>query len=403
MAEQSLFTWQDAIDHLRDVFDIASADVTTRNYRSMQRAVDQSYRDLPRKSRWSYYERRLQIQTVAAQSTGTITYEHAGGTYEREVTLSGATWPTDSKFYNILIDNERYKIEDRKSTTVITLNPDTNPGADVAAGTSYDLFRANYPLPVTLRRASPLVELAASLPVYYIPPNQMVEHAVARYTPQQPLRYTIRSSGDYYGGAEVEFSPPPLRARTYDFMGEVEPRALGTFKYNSGTVTITSGQTTVTLSGGTFTDGHVGDIIRFSSSSTAPTGLFGDPDESDNPYTAQRVILSKDSDTTVTIDETVSSTLSSVAYVISSPLDIPTGDLFNYLLRLYELQYMRLSRFDFKIEEKREKQQECQEALLLAMTADNKDRDMQGMPRDHSMYSLRNLARPGTANAGTVI
>ena len=104
MAEIALFTYQDAVDHIRDYFDIADLDVTSRNYRAALRSVDQAYRDLPRKERWSYYERRFQKTTVAAQSTGTVKYDHTGGTYERQLTLTGATWPTDARLYNILID-----------------------------------------------------------------------------------------------------------------------------------------------------------------------------------------------------------------------------------------------------------------------------------------------------------
>lgn len=392
MAEIPLFTYQDAVDHIRDYFDIADLDVTSRNYRAALRAVDQAYRDLPRKQRWSYYERRFQKTTVAAQSSSTITYDHTGGAYERMVTIASGTWPTDARFYNIIIDQKRYKIEEYKTTAIITLTPDTNPGKDVAAGTSYDLFRSLYPLAVTLRRSSRLVEVGNSYYPTYVSPNKMAELSVGFYVPQKPRFYTFRSSGDYYGGMELEFHPPPLTERTYDWTGEVEPRALTTHKYNTGTVTITGNLKAVTVTTGTLSSSMAGDIMRFSANGTdAPTGLFGDPDGTDKPYLSQRVILSKDSATTCTIDEVASSdTLTNVKYVISSPLDIAVGDMWNYFCRLAELYYMRMSRFDFKIEEKREKMVEGIEALRLAMVADNKDRDAEFTGVD--FYTLEDRA-----------
>ena len=145
MAEQPLFTFQDAVDHVSDVFDIAGLDATSKHFRAAKRAVADAYRDIVRLHEWSYYERHGQITTEAEQSSSTITYDHTGGTYERMVTIAAGTWPTNARYMHIIIESQRYKVATRESSTVITLTPDTNPGADVAAGTSYNIFRSVYP------------------------------------------------------------------------------------------------------------------------------------------------------------------------------------------------------------------------------------------------------------------
>lgn len=370
-SETILYTYQDAVEHVLDVYELER---TARNVRMARRAVFNAYTRIVNVHRWSYLDRRLQVRTEASQTTGSITYDHTGGTYEREVTLSGATWPDSVEFGKIIIDSVRYDIATQESSTVITLTVDSNPGSDVAAGTSYIWFRSTYPLPIRFHRASPVVDIANSYAPSYVTPNVLLQYQSGNYSPSRPQWYTFQNEDEYYGGMSIKFAPPPSEARTYDFMAEVRPRQLRTENYSTGTVSCSAGSTTVTGSGTTFSADHVGCVIRFSSSATAPTSQFGTVDDGNNPYFAQRIIQSVSTTTSLTIDTQASAdtALSGVAYTISDPIDIEAGPMWVYFQRLIEEEFAKLERH---------KDLETHVALsdrelIVAMGADHKNKDM---------------------------
>jgi len=76
-----------------------------------------------------------------AYTTGTIEYDHTGSANEFEVTLSGvgAEWPAWAATGVITILGVEYTVDARISTTILTLDSSSNPGADVAASTAYSL------------------------------------------------------------------------------------------------------------------------------------------------------------------------------------------------------------------------------------------------------------------------
>ena len=96
---------------------------------------------------WSFLYKQDSITLQDNYATGTIAYDHTGGTHELQVTLSGGTWPTWAIEGMIEIDGVDYGVATRISDTVILLDANNNPGADVAASTSYDLHKDDYDLP----------------------------------------------------------------------------------------------------------------------------------------------------------------------------------------------------------------------------------------------------------------
>lgn len=97
---------------------------------------------------WSFLYKQESIALQDDYSTGTISYDHTGGAYERMITLSGGTWPLWTIEGMIEIDGTDYAIE--KVVThgsILRLAENNNPGADVAAGTSYNLHKDDYDLP----------------------------------------------------------------------------------------------------------------------------------------------------------------------------------------------------------------------------------------------------------------
>jgi len=361
----SLWTYQDAIEHLLDVFDTPRTDLKV--LRQMKRSVLRAYRDLPNKHRWRCYKSRRILTTAPSQTTGTCAFDLAGGAYERVVTLSGATFPATARFYRINIGGVHYPLDTYESSTEVTLPENENPGADVAAGTSYTLYRDCYPLPVDFRKLGWLFDVTAKREIRDVPAEDVHAHSVFFGSPSTPSMAAIHEAGEFFGGMQLQFGPPPSTARTYDMTYLRHPRPLLVEKLNTGTVS-TSG-TTVTCSDSVFdANKHVGSVIRFSSDTNDPTGPAGDADDSDNPYTAQRIIQSVTSATEVVIDTALSAEVTSKNYVVSDPLDLNAGAMLTYFLRLCETEFSRLA----NREDRHERRSGSDRELLEAMAADSR-------------------------------
>lgn len=396
MAEQDIYTYNDAVDALIDSFG-GSRDA--RTLRMAKSAVLASLRRLVGEVSWSYYVRRRKIVTAASQTTGTIAYDHTGGAAERLVTLTGATFPTNAYLYKIIIDSITYPIATYESSTTITLPADENPGADVTAGASYTLFRSQYPLPVNCRRIWPLVDLLRGFFPAQLQPNELLYNQAANWNPQEPLRYCIRNDGEYVGGKSIEFGPPPNVARTYDFLYLASARQLRTEKHSTGTIT-TDGTTTVAGDGGNaWTDAMVGCALRTSvDGTTEPTGLAGNL-TADNPYLDQRIILKVNSATSLVVDSAIDA-LSSVKYTISDPIDIDTDPMLTCFQRLCEWQFAQairdesaVSHYQAYVEELRSAAKQENPRMVL----------LDSMSHEQYQYTLRDWAESSGFDSGTVV
>lgn len=290
MAATKLYTFQDALEHLWLMMNPATKPPTGRELRLAKMAVLNTYRELPNIHRWEYYKRRQTIRTEARYNTGTITYDHTGGSSERLVTLADGTWPTTAAYGIIKIDDVHYQVESYLTSTTITLGVNSNPGSDVDAGTSYEWYRDAYPLPVNFRRLGEVMDSSnptGLFPLEYVSPDELLVRTrmYNGQTVSQPLWYTIRNDGKYIGSLSILFGRPPRSARTYDCMYEISPRELKTYVESTGTVSCSAGGTTVTGSGTAFSNIHVGSVIRVPSTGTGlPTSVVGTIDGTDNPY-----------------------------------------------------------------------------------------------------------------------
>jgi hypothetical protein len=362
MAELTIWTYQDLVEHVLDVVD---ARKTGRNVRNARRAVLNAYNDLTLEHSWNYFaNRRFTFDTVASQTTGTITYTQS----TRTVLLTGATWPSDVEFYHLIIGDTHYDIESATDTTNIVLTVNSNPGADVAAGSSYTVYRGTYPLPVNFRKFGRLFDLVGNYPIGFTHPDELHAQRVYYYdSPGNPWYATIVNVGEYLGGFSLQFGPPPSTKRTYEFLYQAAPRELGIYKHSSDLVTATSGSASVTFDAGVLPHNCVGSIIRFSPNGTdLPTSVVGDIDDVDNPFRQQRVIISRDGDVTATLDENSSLTLTTVKYVISDPLDIVPSQMMTPLQRLAEAEFATLQ----TMKNREAKWVEARHALLLALERD---------------------------------
>lgn len=334
-----LWTYQDAVEHVLDHLDM---DADGRTRRQARRAVQQAIRDLAHRHNWACYYGRATVPTTAQQTSSTIEYDHTGGTYERQVTLASGTWPSDAAQGMLIISGVHYAVDERKSSTVLTLRPDNNPGADVAAGTSYTWYRSTYALPVDFRKVERLWWPSQSMELYPLSQGEAHAELMASWpTPGNPIGYTIRQTQDFYNTMSLVMSPPPSTAVTLDLFYQRNPRELRVEKYATGTVT-TNASTTVTGSGTSWSSSHVGCVMRFSSSTTVePTGVVGGLSGDDNPAVYTRIVTAVGSTTSITVDSSVPA-LTGVKYTLSDPLDMHYGSMLTVFHRFAEAEAARL-------------------------------------------------------------
>lgn len=362
MSSVELLTYKDALDHLTD-WQAANPDARTNRF--ARRAIIEALRDLAQAHHWSYLYKQDFITTVAPYSTGTIEYDHTGGTYERLVTLTDGVVPDWAADATLRIGTVDYTPAERKSDSQFTLDIRRNPGQDVAAGTSYTLFQDRYVLPAdlwTIDQIYPNDQWVA--PGYVHPRNWLASRRINDSSSDYPIRYTVMGSDDYQGAMELALDPYPASAITLAFIYSRRPRRITVEDAKAGSVTVAANGTTVSGDGTSFTDSMVGSLIRLSSSvNEFPTGREGA-----NPYAVERAVIGVTDSSTLTIDQAVSEAYTGVKYVVSDPLDIDVGVMGSALLRCAEAHLGRMLR----LEDRRELVQHYDMALTRAREADSR-------------------------------
>lgn len=318
-----VYTYADALDHL-DYF--LQGHGESAHQAQMRRCVQAAYREITAAHDWSFLQTPGRIQLVAAQTTGTVTYDHTGGTYERMVT-STVAWPSWVEDASIRMDSVVSDVEllkDNADPYIVTLDATNNPGADVAALTTYTLYPRWYALPADFVAFSGTIEDSSWLLGEYVTPKEWLQLDRYRSTTGDVQYYTIMSVPDLYGQMGLFVHPASDSTETIDFIYKRRPRPLRYSGYDSaeavGTVSATADSATLTGSGTSFDDAYVGSVIRIGTSTTyQPTGLEGA-----YPYAEQRSIEAVTSGTTVTLtmDAAAQTSRSGVKYRITDPIDI---------------------------------------------------------------------------------
>lgn len=338
----AISTFRDLVDQLLDLY---GTDPTARNLRAAKTAVQYAYRELPAVTRWTCFQRYALLRTSAPYSTGTIAYDHTGGTYERMVTLTTGTWPdwaADGQL--VLSGTTRYNVAQRVSSTVLILEETSNPGADVAAATAYSLERSSYELPSDFRKLLkcynntsqmeiPLTSLEAIRQIW----------SVNQRTAGQPRLCTATGTGDAFGSTYLMLGPTPDAAYDLEIFYEAGPRPLWTEYEAQGTVSVSAAGTTVTGSGTAFAASHVGSLLRLSQSTTVePTNEIGSCVTGKlQPYTVQRRVLRVTSATVLVVDEAIDTAHTSVKFCLSDPIDIEPQAMATAMQRLAEAEMAR--------------------------------------------------------------
>lgn len=332
-------TFQDAYQHLCMVFGLESTSINDRKCRA---AVIQALNDFTNRRKWNRYQKLLRINTNAQQTDGTIAFDFTGGANERMVTLTGSTWPAWTEGGELVIDNVFYPVDKKISSTVLTLPVAYNPGADVAAGTTYALRQDTYPLPDDFFQMGRLVHVSARRLLIQETAEEMLLRKRTIRTTGTPIAFCVTSAPDFTGGLAVQIAPLPTTASVLDGLYNSSPRPLRTVSYETGTVSVTAGGTTVTGSGTVFANAHAGAVIRFGDDSTnVPTSQVGYLCGY-YPYSEQSIIRSVTSATSLELQQAALATHTTKKYSISDGIDMDQGTMLLLFLRLCEAHYAQL-------------------------------------------------------------
>ncbi len=297
-------------------------------HNDVRRAILDAYRELLNCHKWTTFIQAGRVYLNASYATGTITYDHTGGTYERMLTLTDGTWPSWAARGFLRISSRVSFVDRRISDTIITLDAAVNPGEDVDAGSEYTLQQDAYELPADFLSSDvQLAELNWGQ-MTYMSPSEWLSTNRYMQTPGGPARfYTFMSDVKNRGKLCLRVYPAPSEFQTVDFLYRKRARAIETWLKNDGSAAVSASTNIVTLSGAAdLTDRHVGSIIRFSADTTAPTALEGV-----NPYVWEREIRAISAADMATLDEDVPDQLTAVAYTISDPLDVEPQSMFQAL------------------------------------------------------------------------
>ena len=284
---------------------------------SYRTAIQAAYLEIGTAFNWSFLHQQGRIHLAAPYSTGTVAYTHS----TRALVLTSGTWPANSIDYTVRVNDINCAVASRDSDSQLTLDATLNPGADIAAGETYEIYPTYYRLPNDF--ASMVIPRTEEYhwnmeAVSYDEIMSLDRHD---HTTGTPRKYCIRAVEDLLGQVGFYVYPASDAVGTLDFIYRRRGRDIRFTGMNAadyqGTVAVTAGSATVTGTGTAFSSLVPGAVMRIAANATKPTAMIGS-----NPWVEERSIASRSSTTACVLDAVVTQTLSAVKYVISDPVDI---------------------------------------------------------------------------------
>lgn len=326
MAHPHILTFADAIKHGADFL---GGEAGAYQHGLIRSAVQSSYRELVDSRLWTYLRTFHRVNTETPYSTGTVEYDHTGGSSENLVTLTSGTFPSwvSSRSY-IRISGKWHKVESRLGNTTLQLDSTINPGSDVAAGTAFKVMQSLYQLPANFACLD--IPTGEDRWMYGRDdrPNEFL--ARPRFGEGQGFPFAFDIVGDpisnNYGRMALFTLEETSAAQSLDLFYYRRPRELKISGYEpsqAGTATTASSSTTVTgvtkQGGGAtvWSSALAGAYIRFYNTSAIPTNIDGI-----RPYVEQGIVSSVGGATSITLTAAASQTLTAVGFIISDPVDL---------------------------------------------------------------------------------
>jgi hypothetical protein len=313
---------------------------------------------------WSYLYAYGRVNTHATYSTGTVTYDHDGGTgvLPRTLTLSGGIWPDWSADGIVRIGLGVYRVESRVNATTVTLEAESCPDGDLASPVYFSLTCDTFLLPAdyTAQDSTYIPNNFSGLD--YVHPREWFDRVGRRNQVGQPTVYTITGDHRYSGRLVLRVAPVPILAEPIDFLYRRSPRPLALFE-ETGTASSFVDDVGVIGTATSWTTAHVGSVFRLSSTDRPPTPATGT-----KPPALESVIAAWTDATHIGLADRAPATLVGRGFTISDPIDIEPGSMSNAYLRCAEM-HLGMSRV---LKDKPSARVQYVEALDRARSADSR-------------------------------
>lgn len=330
-------------------------------------AAREGYRRLFSLHDWNYFKRFEMVNVQAPYSTGTIAYTHS----TRTVTLTSGTWPTAAAYGDLRISQVRYQVLYRNSDTEIVLPETSNPGEDVASGTSYEWTQHRYPLNFQVGDITEILDPQHPNPLTQIDMRGAMFLQDSFSTQTFPTTYTLFPSQHLPGTWDVWLPSAVYADRKVRIMYDARHTPLDV-RYVSGDSLAVNGQV-ATFPASTLTSAHVGCVLRISSNSEEPTTHVGRQNDSSyewelHPYAYERIIVAVSGDTAILSEEVPGGAISGRGWSMSTLVDSDSGPMRTLILRLAEAEYAKVAHTG--VQESMSAEQLMRPALIEAQVVD---------------------------------
>jgi hypothetical protein len=260
----------------------------------------------------------------------------SAGTYPYQVTLTGGTWPAWAAYGALRIGDLNYEVARRVSDTIVLLREASASPADIAAGTTYQLYRDTYTMPEDFVTSDKPYAESMWGGLQYVHPSVLLQASrYASVSANAPHYYTYLGDPLVANRLAIRFYPYPEQVRTLDFIYKRRCRAVTLWEYATGTVTVdaSSGATQLVTGLSTaWTAAMAGSVLRLSADTqNLPTSLAGS-----NPAAAERNLAVYGSATSYLTDDSLSVSYTAVPYRLSDPIDIEEGTMLEAFHRCCE-------------------------------------------------------------------
>ncbi len=318
IAQAEVFTLHDLVHRLTLR---TGSNPTERTLTLLARAIQDAIRGLPAKHDWAYFNRQSRLTTSPSVPLS-ITYEHTGGVAERLITVTSGTLPDDAAMGEIVIGDKRYRVGMRISDTLATLERDFSLNSDFTGDATW--ARQSYQFSREMVKIQH-VRISNNFNLTYLAPTDFAAISRVGWTSGTPVYFTCSNRGTRFGASEFAFYPYPDCSLEVEVSGTVTPLIPTIQLVSGGQAVASAGSNTITSSSATWDKRLVGSVFRVGRDSSPPINL----DSSEWEF--QAFITSVVNNTTIKLSEALPETISDRGYSISSPIDLESSVMLEYV------------------------------------------------------------------------
>lgn len=300
----------------------------------LRKAIRTAMRGISSEMIWPNYCDYMYLNTNDEYTTGTITYTAA----TRTVVLTGGSWPSWADLGSLIIDTQHARVQKVIDSTTLTIMADDEITADYTG--TYTLYQYRYRL-----NTNHIIYKIGKIQVdeagycEYMPPSIFETDARRRYLSSSgtPRYFTINRDFKNTGQTILSIWPYSTTERRLRFGYVRHPNDIKVWSYEVGQVTTVAGAA-VTGTNTVFSSVHEGCLLRTGSDQVnAPTdqdGMY--------PFVDEAVIDTVTDAENIVMAESMTTAQTTVAYVVSSIVDIDSFTQQELLLYRARLELAKL-------------------------------------------------------------